>query len=233
MDEETLFGMVSIAEQQQRNAEAAIRELKQQIDSQHQQQTQLLAKQQKLLAEFNQLQQLAERSIKESAQRVTYQVEQQFERQIQQVVTDGLNRPLKEHLSQLERDSWPLKAFLRHGHEQMMNDHQLQLVMNEAYNQRLKRLALVMVISVIFITLVQTWMAVGWQSDQVTRLKAQQSELQQKITTMQQTTEVLAKQGGQLQLSHCGPAQQLCVQVDTTTAYGANGDYLVLKGYTK
>ena len=41
------------------------------------------------------------------------------------------------------------------------------------------------------------------------------------------------KQGGQLQLSHCGPEQQLCVQVDTSTAYGVNGDYLVLKGYTK
>ena len=76
-------------------------------------------------------------------------------------------------------------------------------------------------------------MAVGWQRDQVTRLKAQQDELQQKITTMQQTTAALAKQGGQLQLSHCGPEQQLCVQVDTSTAYGVNGDYLVLKGYTK
>ena len=233
MDEETLFGMVSIAEQQQRHAEAAIKALQQQIDSQHQQQTQLLAKQQKLLAEFDQLQQLAARNIKESAQRVTSEVEKQFDRHIQQVVIDGLNRPLKEHMSQLERDSWPLKAFLRNGHEQIINDHEQVLVMNKFYVQRLKRLALVLVISVILITLMQTLMAVGWQRDQVTRLKAQQDELQQKITTMQQTTAALAKQGGQLQLSHCGPEQQLCVQVDTSTAYGVNGDYLVLKGYTK
>jgi hypothetical protein len=42
----------------------------------------------------------------------------------------------------------------------------------------------------------------------------------------------LARQGGNLELRHCGTTQRLCVRVDRSApTYGAAGDFLVLKGY--
>lgn len=42
----------------------------------------------------------------------------------------------------------------------------------------------------------------------------------------------LARQGANLELRHCGTAQRLCVRVERSApAYGAAGDYLVVKGY--
>jgi hypothetical protein len=42
----------------------------------------------------------------------------------------------------------------------------------------------------------------------------------------------LTRQGGQIELRHCGSAQRLCVRVDRKApAYGEEGDFLVVKGY--
>lgn len=42
----------------------------------------------------------------------------------------------------------------------------------------------------------------------------------------------LTQQGGRVELRRCGTAQRLCVRVDRKApAYGAAGDYLVVKGY--
>jgi hypothetical protein len=42
----------------------------------------------------------------------------------------------------------------------------------------------------------------------------------------------LARQGGNLELRHCGSTQRLCVRVERTApAYGQAGDFLVVKGY--
>ena len=42
----------------------------------------------------------------------------------------------------------------------------------------------------------------------------------------------LEKQGARMELSHCGSTQRLCVRVDRRAgAYGAAGDFLVIKGY--
>jgi len=42
----------------------------------------------------------------------------------------------------------------------------------------------------------------------------------------------LTRQGANLELRHCGTAQRLCVRVERSApAYGAAGDYLVVKGY--
>jgi hypothetical protein len=42
----------------------------------------------------------------------------------------------------------------------------------------------------------------------------------------------LSRQGGNLELRRCGPKQRLCVRIDRgAPAYGASGDFLVVKGY--
>jgi len=42
----------------------------------------------------------------------------------------------------------------------------------------------------------------------------------------------LSRQGGNVELRHCGSAQRLCVRVERSAgAYGAAGDFLVVKGY--
>lgn len=42
----------------------------------------------------------------------------------------------------------------------------------------------------------------------------------------------LAREGGHVELRHCGTAQRLCVRVDRAApAYGEGGDFLVVRGY--
>jgi hypothetical protein len=44
--------------------------------------------------------------------------------------------------------------------------------------------------------------------------------------------EQLARQGGRMQLSHCGSSHRLCARVDRRAGtYGTAGDFLVLEGY--
>ena len=42
----------------------------------------------------------------------------------------------------------------------------------------------------------------------------------------------LSRQGGNVELRHCGPKQRLCVHIERgAPAYGPAGDFLVVKGY--
>ena len=42
----------------------------------------------------------------------------------------------------------------------------------------------------------------------------------------------LSRQGGNLELRHCGATQRLCVRIERSApAYGAAGDFLIVKGY--
>jgi hypothetical protein len=43
---------------------------------------------------------------------------------------------------------------------------------------------------------------------------------------------LLSRQGGRIDLRHCGEAKRLCVRIDRKSpSYGENADYMVLKGY--
>ncbi|MGH8261247.1 MAG: hypothetical protein ACREUG_16320 [Steroidobacteraceae bacterium] len=49
---------------------------------------------------------------------------------------------------------------------------------------------------------------------------------------LEQAVAALVRRGGHIDLRRCSAAGRLCVRVDRSTpAYGAEGDYLVLKGY--
>ncbi|HTC43814.1 MAG TPA: hypothetical protein VK696_02075 [Steroidobacteraceae bacterium] len=58
--------------------------------------------------------------------------------------------------------------------------------------------------------------------------------LQARQTADQLSAQVarLSGEGGRIDLQHCGEAKRLCVRVDRKSPfYGANADYMVLKGY--
>ncbi len=60
---------------------------------------------------------------------------------------------------------------------------------------------------------------------EITRMRAERDRLQESVALLEQ-------RGGKADLRRCGPASRLCVRIDRTApAYGAHGEYLVVKGY--
>jgi hypothetical protein len=58
--------------------------------------------------------------------------------------------------------------------------------------------------------------------------------IQARRTAEQLSTQValLSREGGRIDLRHCGETQRLCVRVDRKSPfYGENADYMVVKGY--
>jgi hypothetical protein len=58
---------------------------------------------------------------------------------------------------------------------------------------------------------------------ELARMRAQHDRLEASIA-------VLEQRGANIDLRRCGPASRLCVRVERTPAYGAESDYLVVKG---
>ena len=61
------------------------------------------------------------------------------------------------------------------------------------------------------------------------------SQLQQARQTLEQLSAgaaQLSREGGRIELRHCGEANRLCARIDRKSPfYGENADYVVLKGY--
>ena len=74
----------------------------------------------------------------------------------------------------------------------------------------------------ILTVLVVAWISVGWQRHQVETLSAE-------VTELKATVADLAKRGGRADLTTCD--KRLCVRVETGAAFGKNSDYFILKGY--
>jgi len=72
--------------------------------------------------------------------------------------------------------------------------------------------------------LLAAWISVGWQRHQVESLSAEVAELKA-------TAADLAKRGGRATINVCGDKKRLCVRVDNNQNYGEGQDYYVLKGY--
>jgi hypothetical protein len=61
--------------------------------------------------------------------------------------------------------------------------------------------------------------------EEVAQLRAARDGLRAEITQLE-------RQGARIEFSHCGAARRLCVRVEgTAPAYGAAGEFRVLKGY--
>jgi hypothetical protein len=68
------------------------------------------------------------------------------------------------------------------------------------------------------------WWLLPTRAD-ILALGAKRDELAANITR-------LSRQGGNVELRHCGTTQRLCVRIERgAPAYGATGDFLIVKGY--
>ena len=73
--------------------------------------------------------------------------------------------------------------------------------------------------------LLAAWISVGWQRHQVESLSAEVAELKA-------TAADLAKRGARAEFTACGDKKRPCVRVDNVKeGYGNGRDYFVLKGY--
>ena len=62
--------------------------------------------------------------------------------------------------------------------------------------------------------------------------RAQLLQARQSLEQLSTGVAQLSRQGGRIELRHCGDANRLCVRVDRKSPfYGENADYMVLKGY--
>jgi hypothetical protein len=83
--------------------------------------------------------------------------------------------------------------------------------------------------------LIAIWFAslvsISWQRHQIEKLIAERGKLEEEIVQLQVQSNNLAKRGGRVRLEMCGTNRRLCVQVLRNEIYGEQGDYFVVKGY--
>jgi len=91
-------------------------------------------------------------------------------------------------------------------------------------NLRLFAWGVAILVSGLMIPLGITWCMLPTRAE-IAALAAKRDELTDNITR-------LVRQGGDLQLRHCGTEQRLCVRVDRSApTYGENADFLVVRGH--
>ncbi len=73
--------------------------------------------------------------------------------------------------------------------------------------------------------------SLAWQLHQVDSLREEKAALQEDIVQLQANANEWVKQGGRVKLERCGEASRLCVRVNKTVSYGKDNDHFVLKGY--
>ncbi|MGJ7582871.1 hypothetical protein ACSFA3_22100 [Variovorax sp. RHLX14] len=70
-----------------------------------------------------------------------------------------------------------------------------------------------------------------WQLHQVDSLREEKAALQEEVVQLQANANDWAKQGGRIKLERCGEASRLCVRVNKSVSYGKDNDHFVLRGY--
>ena len=73
--------------------------------------------------------------------------------------------------------------------------------------------------------------SLAWQLHQVSSLREEKATLLGEVAQLQANAKDWAKRGGRAQLERCGDAGRLCARVDKTIGYGKESDYFVLRGY--
>lgn len=93
-----------------------------------------------------------------------------------------------------------------------------------AASVRIALWAVAVVLACASMPLIVAWIVLPSRA-QLEQLRAERDRLQENIA-------LLARRGGNIDLRRCGPASRLCVRIERSTpAYGAQSDYVVLKGY--
>ena len=73
--------------------------------------------------------------------------------------------------------------------------------------------------------------SLAWQLHQVDSLREEKAALQEEVVQLQANANEWAKQGGRVKLERCGEASRLCVRVNKAISYGKDNDHFVLRGY--
>jgi FtsZ-binding cell division protein ZapB len=95
--------------------------------------------------------------------------------------------------------------------------------------------SMLMVSSIVMGALLGVWftgmVSISWQRYQIDRLSDQRRSLEDEVQALQAQSNDLAKRGGRIKLKSCGEHMRLCAEVELEMRYGERGEYFVLKGY--
>jgi len=131
-------------------------------------------------------------------------------RDLDDIVRDEVRRTVAEALGNVSSESRCTIDSLRR--------------MRRAANARIFVWTLSIAVICSAVSLAEAWWLLPSQSE-IARMRARRDALSANIARLQ-------RRGGMLELRTCGARARLCVRVDRSAPmYGANADYLVVKGY--
>jgi len=126
------------------------------------------------------------------------------------IVRDEIRRTLVDEIQVLGRESRQAAEALRR--------------LGRAANTRLVVWTVGLTLVCSALPLAAQWWFLPSRAD-LTELRAKKDELTSAVTSLE-------RQGGRIDLRHCGRTDRLCVRVDRgAPVYGESGDYFVVKGY--
>ncbi len=95
--------------------------------------------------------------------------------------------------------------------------------------------SMLMVSAIVMGVLLAIWVAgmasISWQRHQIDNLGQERAALEVDVRTLREQANDLAKRGGRIKLVTCGDQKRLCAAVDLKVRYGERGEYFVLRGY--
>ncbi len=95
--------------------------------------------------------------------------------------------------------------------------------------------SIMMVSAIVMGVLLAIWFAamvsISWQRHQIVNLAQERAALEVEVKTLREQASDLAKRGGRIKLVTCGDQNRLCTAVELKARYGERGEYFVLKGY--
>jgi hypothetical protein len=215
--QEKIFGLLALAEQQQKTVDEAIQRLEAERIA--------LAEAQKELLE-------ATSHAKAVCDRMVPAMGKAAGQAVMKSVKDSLENVSGEAVTAMERAGSP---FLE----------RLKAVVNaaDALEERFQKtavwlhwrwgaLAAVTALGCILFVMVSAFGMVKWQEYQIDKLLEQREALTAEVLQLQTQANEWVKRGGRVKLQKCGDTDRLCVRVDTRAgSFGKDGDYMVLRGY--
>lgn len=215
-DEEKLYALMAIAEEQQAVAQRAIEGLVAERERFAQQRAALA----KMIRELGQTAEKAAEAMQTAAGAALQGAADKSVTLVSLAVAEAFKRSLSPAVANLTT-----------------------IVENAAGAERQIRSALagfswrsMMIVSAIVTgVLLAIWFAgmvsISWQRHQIDNLGQERAALEHEVRTLREQSSDIAKRGGRIKLVTCGDQQRLCAEVDLKARYGERGEYFVLKGY--
>jgi hypothetical protein len=215
--QEKIFGLLALAEQQQKTVDEAIQKLEAERLA--------LAEAQKKLIE-------AASHAKEVCDGLVPAMGNAAGRAVMKSVKKSLDEISDEATTSLEEASNP---FIERLNGVVNAAEQLEGRFKKAshwFNWKWGALAAITAAGCIGSVVLASWGMVAWQQRQVSQLLEQREALTAEVSQLQAQANEWVKRGGRAKLQKCGDTGRLCVRVDTQAgSFGKDGEYMVLRGY--